>query len=1099
MKFTAKGSLLATTIIAGVAIASPAMAQDQATVGPEPDPQAQEATQEANPTASASVEDTDTPRDQIIVTGTLLKRVDTETVSPVTTVSAQNLEERGVKTVTQALQTLSTNNAGTVHNSWNAGGSNFAGGAAGISLRGLNVGYTAVVFDGLRGAAYPYGDDGSRSFVDTNTIPTFSVDRIEVLRDGASSLYGTDAIAGVVNIITKKQITGVHADASYGISQDGEGKEKRVSLVAGWGDLSTNGFNAYIGGEYQQNDQVFARDVAFPLSTGDWTRICGTSLGGGFDGYGNPLPAGAETCMANLIANGLNSDGSIAGGTDGIAATTVPFVAPIGLPPGGALVGDRNAVPLGSYQMLNPAAGCGNLSSVTLNAAQAAGLNDPNLTGSTICQEDFTNQAQVEPQQKRYGISGKVTAQVGADTQVYLMGNWYHNNLVGTGPGISTRGSAFRTAAGGAQLDFRGLVLPVYVCPATTVGACDNTNGVLNPNNPFAAQGQGARLLWVAPNPVTAKTVVDTYRVAGGVSGTFASDWQYNLDATWMRVNAATVSGGGYKLDRLLDVVKDGSFNFVDFSANSQAVLDYVFPEQRANSFSKMYQINGTLAHSFFTLPGGDLAVAIGASYRDESLNWRSSNPPNPSNPADRFDRTINGVGAAGSRNVKSVFAELNAPILDQVEINLSGRYDKYSGGQKAFSPKAGIKVRPIEMITLRGTWSKGFRVASLNEAFGLPTTGFVTDTVTAARAGGAAYLAAHGNNSYATGTYAYGLTSTGNPDLDPEKSRNITLGAIFQPIRPFTFTVDYYDIKIRDLISGADTSAVLDAYYGNNGVVNIPGITVVQGAADPAFPSALPRLEEIQFSFENVGTFHTRGLDFSAELRLPVFGARWTSFAEAARILKLRASNQPFDYVGTLSPCGWTSCSGAPKWKGYWQNTLDFGRATVTGVVNYVSGYDLASVDFGGTPGDCLASLGASAGSFLDGVTPSQCRQKSFITADLTGSFEVTRNVTLYANILNLFDRRAPFDAGATYGIGVNAAFHDAGILGRYFRLGAKVDFDWKRPAVAEAVAPMLPPAPPPAPATQTCADGSVILATEACPVPPPPPPPPPPAPERG
>ena len=1100
----------AATAIAIAAIATPAVAQSATDTQSAP-PTSPQAVQQQAPTPSATAQAATSPSGgEIVITGTLLKRVGTDTVSPVTTISSAVLQQRGVNTATQALQTLSNNNAGTIPNSWNAGGFNFAGGASGISLRGLDSSYSLVLFDGLRGALYPYADDGARNFVDTNTIPDFLIDRIEVLRDGASSTYGTDAIAGVVNIITKKQINGLHLEGSFGLAEHkGNAKEFRIAGAYGIGDLANQGFNVYVGGEYQRNNQLLARDTYYPYNTANLSRICGSAIGGGTDGFGNPVTAGQTTCDLNNISNGINADGAFNGpgfsaSEDEIGSTRVPFVAPIAMPAGGGLVGDSSNQRLGPYQLLNPAAGCQGLNSITLNAAQAAqpGSADAVPTNGVLCQEDFTNEyGQLQPKQTRYGLNARATFRLGNSAQAYVMANWYRNQVFAYGAPISTQSRSFRTAAGGVQVDTRNLVLPVYVCPRTTVGDCTALNGTLNPNDPFASQGLGARLLWQAPVPVTTTTTANTYRVAAGLSGDFAGSWHYNVDAVGMKINATSDYTGAYNIQHLLDVVKDGSFNFVNLGANTQAQWDYLMPEDIAHSFSKMYQLQASLAHTFFHLPGGDFGVAIGASLRHEELNWVSSNPINTVNPADRYDRTINGVGAAGARTVKSVYGEIDAPILNMLEIDASGRYDSYSSGQNAFSPKIGAKFKPIPQFTLRGTWSKGFRVPSFNEAFGLPTTGYVGDTVTAtSHDGGAAYLAAHGNDAYATQAYTYGLTSTGNPNLKPEKSRNITIGAIFQPIRPLTFTVDFYDIKIDNLIGAPDTSSVLDLYYGNNGVVNLPGITVVKGAPDAAFPSALPRIDEIRYSFVNSGSFRTRGLDFSAEARIRLGNIRWTSYAEATRILKLRASNQPYDYQGTLSPCNITSCSGAPAWKGSWQNTFDLGKLTLTGTAYYTAGYDEASVDFGGVPGDCLGSEGISVGTYADTVTPILCRQKSFVTFDATASYKLIPGVTLYANVLNVFNRKAPFDPGAAYGLfGYNPAYHEAGILGRYYRVGVKFDLT-PRPAAVAVLPPAPPPPPPAAPATQTCPDGSVILATASCPVPPPPPPPPPaPAPERG
>jgi iron complex outermembrane receptor protein len=226
-KFSLKSSLLATTVITGMAVSVPAYAQDATNQGTPPGtPPAQqtspaEATPAPNPgtpAAEAPQQNANTPpanpQQEIIVTGSLLRTTTTETPSPVTVLSAQTLAQRGINTVSEATQRLSANNAGTITAGWNTG-FNFASGATAPSLRGLTVQDTVSLFDGLRMAVYPLADDGQRNFVDLNTIPTGVIDRIEVLRDGASSTYGADAIAGVVNIITKKQVRGLHVNGSY--------------------------------------------------------------------------------------------------------------------------------------------------------------------------------------------------------------------------------------------------------------------------------------------------------------------------------------------------------------------------------------------------------------------------------------------------------------------------------------------------------------------------------------------------------------------------------------------------------------------------------------------------------------------------------------------------------------------------------------------------------------------------------------------------------------------------------------------------------------------------------------------------------------------
>ncbi|HEX7063093.1 MAG TPA: TonB-dependent receptor plug domain-containing protein [Woeseiaceae bacterium] len=140
------------------------------------------------------------PLEEIVVTGSIIKRAEVATASPVTVLSAEELELRGINTIADAVTLLPANNAGTINSSWSTFG--FTSGASAVSLRGLTTSSSLTTFDGLRMAPYPLGDDGRRNFVDLGTIPDSIIERVEVLKDGASSTYGADAIAGVVNVIT---------------------------------------------------------------------------------------------------------------------------------------------------------------------------------------------------------------------------------------------------------------------------------------------------------------------------------------------------------------------------------------------------------------------------------------------------------------------------------------------------------------------------------------------------------------------------------------------------------------------------------------------------------------------------------------------------------------------------------------------------------------------------------------------------------------------------------------------------------------------------------------------------------------------------------
>ncbi|HUE79811.1 MAG TPA: TonB-dependent receptor [Sphingomicrobium sp.] len=1085
-----KGSLLATTVIAGLVIANPAYAQDASnlpgtqtapedeTSGPDPDAPASE--------QAPLQQEVDTPQ-EIIVTGTLLRRTNTETPSPVTVLSAESLDQRGINTAAEAVQRLSANNAGTIQDGWNVG-FNFATGATAPSLRGLTVQNTLTIFDGLRMAPYPLADDGQRNFVDMNTIPNAIIDRIEILRDGASSTYGADAIAGVINVITKREIQGLHLNGSYGISERGDAEERRFDISYGVGDLARDGYNFYISGEYQDQDGLFMRDRGFPFNTQDLSSICNA----------------AGSCMSNLNWNGISADGAYNGL---ISIPGVALVRPVsgGNPNTGA----------GRFEFLNPAAGCRGLPEVhPASSGTTPFLNDQ----LTSCEVNFNSEyLMLRPDIKRRGLAGRVTVDIDGNHEIYAMANMYITETHAFFTPLGFNG--LPTPPRPADIINYQVMLPVYVC-ATGVGTtdglntgCDATNGVLNPYNPYAEDGQTAQMFFRSTRPREIETKARSLRAVIGATGTILGDVDYSASFVTSNVRLDRKNSNNYIPQRIMNAVARGEFNFFDPLQTPESVWDYIGPVSEVTSTSDLYQLTGTLSREFFALPGGMLSAAVGAQYRREAIDAPSANPasdPITGNPYERY-YGLNAVGTDGSRDVKSAYFEVYAPFTDVAsngfgaELTVSGRYDKYSTGQDNFSPKVGVKVTPVRQLALRGTWSKGFRIPSFNEAFGLPTTGYVTQGGTGFCNDYPAFCAAHDGNAYAANPFPLGLTQTGNPNLDPEKSTNITAGIIFEPIRNVSFTVDYWDIKVKDLIVGVTTiGPVLDAYYLNNGVVNIPGFNVIPATPDPAFPNALPHIGFIESSYKNANSQIARGIDLGASIRWPFFDRiKWTTYAEASYLLKYVLTPEdspPQRYDGTLSPCNVTSCSGAPKWRASMQNTLDFGATTVTATVYYTKGLDLASTDFGGVRGDCEASIGASVPAYQDG-TPVMCRSKDIWNVDLTAAHTFSDRLTVYANMMNVFDTKPPFDHAAAYGLyNFNPAFAGPNIMGRYFRLGAKISLEPRPVVVPEPVyAPPPPPPPAPPPATQTCADGSVILATDMCPAPPPPPPPPAPEPERG
>jgi len=1020
-------------VLLGAGFAAPAAAQDSVGNPQACDPETQECA------------DVDGTAPAIVVTGTLFRGTTAATAAPVTVLSEETLDQRGVSTVQEGIQTLASNNGPALTNSFTANGA-FAAGASAVSLRGLSTNSTLVLFDGQRAAYYPLADDGSRNFVDLNTIPDEIVERIEVLREGASSTYGADAIAGVVNIITKREYQGVGGRAESGVSEDGNAANQRLSVIVGAGDLAENGMNAYLSGFYYRSEAVYNRDLPYPYNTDDESGIC-------FEGE----------CGPNGIVNSRDpSTGLLQGFQVGYDTYVRPYTAT-----NGTIAGSR-------YELLNPAAGCQYGTGYNLTAEEIAlqdsdgGLiNGTAPVNSQVCTVDLTNQfGVVSPDIERFGGSGRVTAILGDNAEAYAMVNFQQSTVSYTGYPPVFRGQAnaginfppFSTSAGPSASLAPGsfaLSLPVYVCATGTPDASalntgctvDTPGAVLNPNNPYAAEGQIARIIGrPIEDPTYNETRSRVYRAALGVSGSFNDDWVYSVDATAMHNDLRRLQSGYVYIDNLLTSIAQGTFNFVDPSQNSQDVLDFVSPDNITDASSDLYAIQGSLGTDVTQLPGGPLQVGFGGQIRYEAVDAPSANP-DTNGPTERYF-TLNAFGTSGERTVYSAFGEINAPVLDFLELNVSGRYDRYSSGQDAFSPKFTALLEPVEQIALRATYSEGFRIPSFGEANALPTTGYVTVATSTLPAEFLAQYSTPGNPNGACApdnpagcpayitTYSRGNTTLASPDLDPERSRSYTLGVVFNPVRPLRLTVDYFNIEKSDAIASASITPALAAYFAGQPIPE--GYNVIADAPEASgnFPGALARPAFVESTLINANTINVEGIDFAALFSHDFGSVRFTSAAEASYIINLSTTFQDGttqSYEGTLGNFALTAGSGTPEWKGTWQNTIEFEPVSLTGTLNYYGGYDLSAEDETGpgTAGQCGLS---------PGFVP--CRVDSYLTFDLVAQVRANDEATFYINVLNVFDELPPIDP-VTYGAHLyNPVQGASGIYGRSFRAGVRVGF---------------------------------------------------------
>ncbi|MCH8618659.1 TonB-dependent receptor [Undibacterium sp. TS12] len=232
----------------------------------------------ATPVMAQQTENADKVQ-RVEITGSNIRRTEKETPSPVQVLTLQDMKASGYTDVSSVLRNITANGQGTLSQ---ANPGSFAGGASGIALRGLTVGATLVLIDGHRMAPYALSDDGQRSFVDISQIPFDAIEKIEILKDGASSVYGSDAIAGVVNVILKKKFVGTEMSVETGTSSRRDGTTVHASGIYGWGDLDKDGHNAYLSAEYRKQNKIMVADRKADFTNTDWTSVGGINQTDGF-------------------------------------------------------------------------------------------------------------------------------------------------------------------------------------------------------------------------------------------------------------------------------------------------------------------------------------------------------------------------------------------------------------------------------------------------------------------------------------------------------------------------------------------------------------------------------------------------------------------------------------------------------------------------------------------------------------------------------------------------------------------------------------------------------------------------------------------------
>jgi len=596
--------------------------------------------------------------DRVEITGSSIKRIEGETALPVQVLTREDIQRTGAATVEQLLQTVGAISSSGGLTAASVSGAT-TGGISSISLRGLSSLRTLILVNGRRVSPYGIGFTADSVSVDVNSIPLAAIERVEVLKDGASAIYGSDAIAGVVNFILRKDFKGIEVTGEYGDTTDGGARLTRASLAYGVGDLGKDRFNFMLVGNYQKETTLFGGQRDFARSS--------------------------------IFLEHLN---------DGSSGNTFPAnISPIT----GTLAG----------RTLNPAYPTGDCSpSVISPVYEFFGLKNR-------CRFDPSPLVQLVPEAERTGIFASAKFALTNNIEAFAEASYSRNkqnNTIQPVPlsdqfAIPANNPLFNVPPYSTFGGTSAIVLKpssqyyptAYMRSLLPTG--EELPEVLVRYRSFVTGGRSLTDTSEAP------------RATVGIKGTAAS-WDFDASFLYSASKVVeTINGGFPLLTKLMPLLNSGRVNF--FGPNTPEVD----AEARAANFlgdaykvdTSLTGIQGKASRELFQLPGGTLALAVGGEVREEKFRF-NSNPAFSTGDISGYGGNLQSLDK--SRNVMALFAEVNIPIVRSLEANAAFRYDDYQGSGSKTTPKVSLRWQPMRSVLVRGAYGKGFRAPSLNDLY---------------------------------------------------------------------------------------------------------------------------------------------------------------------------------------------------------------------------------------------------------------------------------------------------------------------------------------------------------------------------------------------
>lgn len=948
----------------------------------------------------------DAPTD-VVVTGSRIVRTDLTSSTPVSVVGQEEFTLSGAVNVEQVINVLPQVLPGTTGFSNNPGT-----GAVTLNLRNLGATRTLILVNGRR---YMFYD--TNQIVDLNTIPQFLLKNVEIVTGGASAVYGSDAIAGVVNFQLRNDLTGIEAGANYSITERGDGARLSLDLALGSSFAEGRG-NVTMFANYTKREPIFqdARRFSF-TAAGDGCIVPGSA--NPETSIGTPFPSGIATgtCTARGGQIGFVPQGSPTGpiATFGVGTNTYIF---------------------------NPTGG-----------------------GSRLFQDpadlyNFAPDNYLQLPQERYliGAMGNFEITPGLEfyTELTYSNNRVAQELAPTPTGVTAN---LQLASPFFNAQTRALLAPLDT---------DNDGYVTtNVSYRFLSAGsrnsdqnrQAFRILGGFRGDITDKLKFDLYYMYARTSNTQFQQGNVSSSRYRAALNTEFVPGSTTQLqcrDAAARAAGCRPINVFGQGLADPAAVAYVRLNSTNLESSEIRNAVGTISGSLFNLGLGadDIGFAIGGEYR--SMNSRYT--------PDTFLASGDVLGfnagqpTSGQYEVKEVFGELRVPVLKDsfihlLELNGAARYSDYSlpaiGGQWTYT--GGASLAPVRGLTFRSQYSRAVRAPNVQDLFAGNSTGFPAATDPCSDRYTGTQTAALRAFCIAAGVPAANVFTRqvqpaaqiqadfgGNPNVTEETADTFTAGVVFSPsfVPRLNIQVDYFDIKVKDTIgvlAGGVASALtlcFETIQDLNNPICAPfvGRRSAQGALGQTAGGLNP-----QFTSANVGRRETRGIDIQVDYNLPLFGGRLALQYLGTWLDKYR--NTPIASIpereeiieGTFS-----SAFGAmPEYRHATRATFAKGPTQLSVRWRYNGPVQDSRID------------NVFSGRTRVGTNPALLPRPNvggYNYFDLTASFDASDNLTLNLGVNNLFDAKPPVIGAAAEQANTLPSFYD--VLGRDFFVSARMRF---------------------------------------------------------